>query len=78
MSPLPSREGVERVIAELRPMLQADGGDIELVRIDPEGVVEVRLEGVCADCTGPMMAIGEGLSKVIRERVPEVKEVRAV
>ena len=72
------RERIEKVIGELRPMLKADGGDIELVRVRPDGVVEVHLEGVCADCTGPMMAIGEGLSKVIRERVPEVKEVRAV
>lgn len=74
----PSREKIEKVLAELRPMLKADGGDIELVAVDPDGVIRVHLVGICADCTGPMMALREGLSKVIREQVPEVREVRVV
>jgi len=77
-SPGPSREKIEKVLAELRPMLKADGGDIELVSVSPDGVIQVHLVGICADCTGPMMAVREGLSKVIREQVPEVREVRAV
>jgi Fe-S cluster biogenesis protein NfuA len=74
----PSREKIEKVLEELRPMLKADGGDIELVAVHPDGVIQVHLVGICADCTGPMMALREGLSKVIREQVPEVREVRAV
>ena len=69
------REKVEAVLMELRPMLKADGGDIELVEVSSEGVVRIRLEGFCADCSDSMMAMREGISRVIREQVPAVKEV---
>ena len=72
------REQVQAVIDEIRPRLQADGGDIELVDVDDDGVVKVRLKGACAGCPGAQMTLQFGVQRLLQQRVPQVKEVVAV
>jgi Fe-S cluster biogenesis protein NfuA len=71
------REKVEAVIAEIRPYLQADGGDIELVDVK-DGVVKVKLVGACAGCPGAQMTLRTGVEKKLKEAIPEVVSVEAV
>jgi len=71
------REKVEAALNEIRPGLQADGGDVELVDIE-DGVVKVRLKGACAGCPMSQMTLAFGIERVLKERVPEVKKVEAV
>lgn len=67
---------VAGVIDMIRPMLQADGGDIELVGVDEEtGVVSVRLQGACKGCPGAAMTLKMGVERHLKEKVPEVSEV---
>jgi len=72
------KEKVEKVIGKIRPMLQADGGDVELVGVDEQGVVQVRLQGACAGCPGAQMTLKMGIERQLRQEIPEVKEVVAV
>jgi Fe-S cluster biogenesis protein NfuA len=73
------REQVANVIDEIRPSLQADGGDIELVDVEEDGgVVKVRLKGACAGCPGAQMTLQFGVQRLLQQRVPEVKQVVAV
>ena len=72
------KEKVEAVINEVRPYLQADGGDIELVSVDADGVVKVRLRGACSCCPGARMTLQMGVERKLKEAVPEVKKVVAV
>ena len=62
---------------EIRPGLQADGGDVELVDI-VDGVVKVRLKGACAGCPMSQMTLAFGIERVLKERIPEIKKVEAV
>jgi Fe-S cluster biogenesis protein NfuA len=71
------KERVEAVLEEIRPALQADGGDVELVNVT-EGVVEVRLKGACSGCPMSAMTLKQGIERLLKERLPEVKEVIAV
>jgi Fe-S cluster biogenesis protein NfuA len=72
------KEQVEAVIGEIRPYLQADGGDIELVEVTEDGIVKVRLRGACACCPGAQMTLRMGVERKLKESIPEVKEVVAV
>lgn len=78
MSEKPSKKAVEEAISEIRPRLQDDGGDIELVGITDDNVVQVRLRGACAGCPGAVMTLRMGVERIIKERVPEVKSVESV
>jgi len=69
---------VEQVLDEIRPRLQADGGDVELVEVDPEGVVKVKLTGACFGCPMSQMTLKMGIEKLIKEKIPEVKTVETV
>ena len=70
---------VQEVIETIRPLLQADGGDIELVSIDDEeGKVFVRLQGACQGCPGAAMTLKMGVERHLKEKVPEVTEVVAI
>ena len=71
------REKIEAAIDRVRPALQADGGDVELVEVK-DGVVSVRLTGACGGCPMATMTLRNGIERTIREEVPEVKEVVAV
>jgi len=72
------REDVEKALEEIRPHLQADGGDVELVDVNAEGVVTVRLTGHCAGCPMAQMTLQNGIARRLKELVPDVKEVEAV
>ena len=72
------REKVEKTLAQVRVALQEDGGDVELVDVDSEGVVKVRLKGACAGCPMSTMTLKNGIERVLKEQIPEVKEVVAV
>lgn len=69
---------VQEVIDQVRPGLQADGGDVELVDITDEGVVEVKLKGACNGCPMATLTIKNGIERVLKEELPDVKEVKAV
>ncbi|MHC4664568.1 MAG: NifU family protein [Planctomycetota bacterium] len=71
-------EKVKEVIEAVRPALQGHGGDIELVGTDDDNTVKVRLQGACQGCPGAAMTMRMGVERILRERVPEVKEVVAV
>ena len=68
------KEKVEAALNEIRPMLQRDGGDVELVAIEG-GVVKVRLQGACAGCPMSQMTLRNGIERVLKERIPEVTAV---
>lgn len=72
------KDRVEQALKKIQPMLQADGGDVELVEVTPEGVVKVRLRGACGSCPMSQMTLKMGVERVIKQDVPEVKEVVAV
>jgi len=71
------KEKVEEVLAQIRPMLEADGGGVELVDVE-EGVVTVRLLGACGGCPMRLMTLTGGIERILKDKVPEVKEVVAV
>jgi len=71
------REKVEEVLAQIRPMLEADGGGVELVDFE-EGVVTVRLLGACGGCPMSTMTLKGGIERILKEQMSEVKEVVAV
>ncbi len=71
-------EAVNTVIDDIRPHLQADGGDIALVDITDEGIVRVRLLGACAGCPGAMMTLKMGVERILKEKLEGVHSVEAV
>lgn len=72
------KEQVQSVIDAIRPLLQQDGGDIELVDVSEDGVVSVRLQGACKGCPGAQMTLKMGVERHLKEKVPAVTEVVAV
>lgn len=72
------KEKVESALDKIRPSLQADGGDVELVEVTPDGVVKVKLTGACCGCPMSQMTLKSGIEKVIKQEVPGIKEVVAV
>lgn len=71
-------EKVNDALDQLRPFLNADGGDMELVEITQEGVVKVRLLGACSDCSMSMMTLKAGLEEAVKKVAPEIKSVEAI
>ncbi len=69
-----TQENVETVLDELRPFLQADGGNVEVVEIDGP-IVKVRLQGACGSCPSSTMTLKMGIERKLREAIPEVSEV---
>lgn len=72
------KEQVQKAIDKVRPGLQADGGDVELVDVSADGVVTVRLTGACHGCPMSQMTLKMGIEKIIKQQVPSVKEVVSV
>jgi Fe-S cluster biogenesis protein NfuA len=72
------KEEVEAALAEVRPALQRDGGDVELVDVTDDGIVKVRLQGACQGCPMAQMTLQMGIERVLKAKVPEVKSVQAV
>ena len=72
------QEKVEKALLKVRPSLQADGGDVELIEVSDEGVVKVKLTGACGGCPMASMTLKTGIERILKEEVPEVKRVEAV
>jgi len=71
------REDIQTVLNRIRPALQADGGDVELIDV-ADGVVSVRLTGACGGCPMATITLKQGIERVLREQVPDIKEVVSV
>ncbi|HEY6873090.1 MAG TPA: NifU family protein [Geobacteraceae bacterium] len=71
-------EEVKKVLELIRPALQADGGDVELVEVTGDGVVKVKLVGACGHCPMSTMTLKMGIEKTLKDKVPGVKEVVSV
>ncbi len=71
------REQVEEALNDIRPALQADGGDVELIDVT-DGTVKVRLQGACGSCPMATMTLRFGIERLLKERVPAVKQVVAI
>jgi len=69
------RDKVQGVINLIRPAVQADGGDIEIVDVTGEGVVQIRFHGACHGCPSSTMTLQDGIVRILREKVPEVTQV---
>ena len=72
------KEKVEKALETVRPYLVADGGDVELVSINENGIVEVRLTGACVGCPMSQMTLRAGIERALMRDVPEIKRVEAV
>ena len=71
-------EQVKDAIEAIRPALQGHGGDVELVSVDEDNTVKVRLQGACQGCPGAAMTMKAGIERILKEKIPEVREVIAV
>ena len=69
------KEKVQEALKEVRPMLQADGGDVELISATEDGKVTLRLIGACGSCPMSQMTLKMGVERILKKKVPEVKEV---
>jgi len=69
---------VRKALEDVRPMLQADGGDVELVEVTEDGVVRVRLQGACQGCPMSQITVKNGIEQLLKDKVPGVVEVEAV
>ena len=72
------REKVETVLAKVRPMLQADGGNVELVDVSDDGVVKVKLTGACGGCPMATITLKQGIEVALKEEIPEITDVISV
>jgi Fe-S cluster biogenesis protein NfuA len=72
------KEKVQEILDKVRPSLQADGGDVELVEITDDGVVRLRLQGACGSCPMSTMTLKMGIERALKNEIPEVKEVERV
>ena len=72
------KEKVEAALEKIRPSLQADGGNVELVEVTEDGIVKVKLVGSCSGCPMSQMTLKAGIERILKEEVPGVKEVVSV
>ena len=72
------KSDVEAALGKIRPSLNADGGDVELVEVDPDGLVKVKLTGACKGCPMSQMTLKMGIERILKQQVPGVKEVVSV
>ncbi len=71
------KESVEDVLNQVRPALQRDGGDVELVEITDEGIVKVKLKGACGGCPMASLTLKMSIERILKEKIPQVKSVEA-
>jgi Fe-S cluster biogenesis protein NfuA len=72
------KDRVEKALEKIRPMLQADGGNVDLIDVTEDGVVKLKLTGSCGCCPMSQMTLKMGIERIIKQEVPEVKEVVAI
>ena len=73
-----NKEKVKQVLDKIRPGLQADGGDVKLINVNDNGIIEVELQGACRGCPMSELTLKNGIERTLKENIPEVKEVRSV
>lgn len=72
------KERIQEEIERIRPYLWRDGGDVELVEVTEDNVVKVRLQGACKGCPGAQMTLKNGIERILKEQIPEIKSVESV
>jgi len=72
------KEKIEKALDKIRPMLAADGGNVELVEVTADGVVKLRLKGSCGCCPMSSMTLKNGIERILKQEVPGIKEVVAL
>lgn len=72
------KEKVEKALEKVRPMLMADGGNVSLVEVTNDGIVKLKLTGTCGCCPMSQMTLKNGIEKMLKKEVPEIKEVVAI
>lgn len=72
------REKIEKALEKIRPMLVADGGNVELIDVTEDGIVKIRLTGACMGCPMASVTLSQGIERNLKQEVPEVKKVEAV
>jgi len=72
------QDKVEEVLAKVRPVLVRDGGNVELVEVEDDGTVKVKLVGACAGCPMSKLTLKNGIERILKQEIPEVKEVVSV
>ena len=72
------KEQVQQALDAIRPQLQADGGDVELIEVTEDGIVRVQLQGACNGCPMSTMTLKNGIERIVKEQVPGVVEVQSV
>ena len=72
------KDKIEDALNKVRPSLQADGGDVQFIDVDENGVVKVRLTGACGGCPMSQMTLKMGIEKILKQNVPEVERVESV
>jgi Fe-S cluster biogenesis protein NfuA len=73
-----TKEEVEKALDEVRPMLKSDGGNVELIDVNDDGVVLVKLQGSCSGCPSATITLRQGIERVVKERVPSVTAVESI
>ena len=73
-----TREEVEKALDEVRPMLMSDGGNVELIDVNDEGVVLVKLQGSCSGCPSATITLRQGIERIVKEKVPSVTAVESI
>lgn len=71
------KEKIQEAIDKIKPMLQADGGDVEFVDYE-DGIVKVRLQGACAGCPMSQMTVKNGIERMLKQEIPEIKSVESI
>ncbi len=69
---------IEDILNKVRPSLQADGGDVELIDVDENGVVKVKLIGACSGCPMSTMTLKMGIEKILKQNIPEIQKVESI
>lgn len=72
------KERVEKALTKVRPMLLADGGDVQLIEVSDDGIVKLKLTGACSGCPMSSMTLKMGIEQLLKKEIPEIKEVIAV
>lgn len=73
-----TRDQVEQALDKIRPMLAADGGDVDLVEVTEDGVIKLKLTGTCGCCPMSQMTLKMGIERILKQALPDVKEVIAI
>ncbi len=71
------KDRIQAALNKVRPMLQADGGDVEFVELTDDNIVKVRLQGACAGCPMSQMTLKNGIEKMLKQEIPEIKAVES-